>query len=248
MFYNLKPEDDKITMHHVHFNSIHSTQLFLKDNLIELTSHDSDVLISAEEQTSGVGRRGNHWDTYQSSLAFSFTLKPNHIPTLTPIEIGCIICQYVEQKFKQKIKLKWPNDLLDQNGKKCGGIISQYIDPKLVIIGVGLNGAFTNSHIYIPDHYKHGLGQIKFPTISQDFQKENPANIFQFILENRVASYEHLNDLFHQYCAHINKDVQLTEDDQVIIGEFIGIGVSGEAIVKINQEKKSFLSSSLKIL
>ena len=235
-------------MHHVHFNSIHSTQLFLKDNLVELTSHDTNVLISTDEQTAGVGRRGNHWDTYQSSLALSFTLEPNHTPTLTPIEIGCIICQYIDDIYKQKVQIKWPNDLIDKNGKKCGGIISQYINHKLVIVGLGLNGAFPNSNIYIPEHYKHGLGQIKFSTNSADYQKSNSFEIYQYILQNRILSSDILNETFNKYCAHINKNVQMAEDEQTINGLFIGIGRNGEAIVKINNEEKAFLSSSLKIL
>ena len=235
-------------MHHVHFNSIHSTQLFLKDNLIELTSHDSNVLISAEEQTSGIGRRGNHWDTYQSSLALSFTLEPNQIPTLTPIEVGCIICQFIEQVYQQKIQLKWPNDLLDKNGKKCGGIISQYIHQKLVLVGVGLNGAFPNSQMNVPDHYKHGLGQIQFPVNSPDYQKTNSFEIYDFILKNRISSPDLLKVAFNKFCAHIDASVQITEDEQNIIGIFVGIGSNGEAIVRVNNEEKSFLSSSLKIL
>jgi BirA family biotin operon repressor/biotin-[acetyl-CoA-carboxylase] ligase len=235
-------------MHHVHFNSIHSTQLFLKDNLIELTSHDSNVLISAEEQTSGIGRRGNYWDTYQSSLALSFTLEPNQIPTLTPIEVGCIICQFLEEVYQQKIQLKWPNDLLDKNGKKCGGIISQYIHQNLVIVGVGLNGTFSNNSISIPDHYKHGLGQIQFPANTPHYQKANSFDIYQFILKNRISNPEALNETFNKYCAHIDASVQITEDDQTIIGVFAGIGANGEAIVRVNNENKSFLSSSLKIL
>lgn len=75
-------------MYHTHFNTIHSTQIYLRDNLVELKGHSDEILVSTNEQTLGIGRRGSHWDSYENSLAMSFTMKPNLVPTLTPIEIG----------------------------------------------------------------------------------------------------------------------------------------------------------------
>ena len=86
-------------MYHLHFNNIPSTQIYLKDNLELLKIKNQNVLISSSEQTEGIGRRGNAWDTYPNSLALSFTLKPNTIASLTPIEVGLIVSQF----FKKKI-------------------------------------------------------------------------------------------------------------------------------------------------
>lgn len=235
-------------MHHLHFNSIHSTQVYLRDNLTELQTHSENVLITTNEQSLGVGRKGNKWDSYPNSLAMSFTLKPNSIPTMTPIEIGILTSQFFSHEFKKLIFLKWPNDLLTGEGEKCGGIIAQYINQSTVIVGLGLN--FKTAHsINYPTHYKHGLGSI-------DFEKELTykelldvsINLYQYILENRIQSASDLQETFKDKCFHIGKEVIIDDDDKDYHGKFLGIGTNGEAIVEIEGIKKSFISSSLKIL
>ncbi len=126
-------------MYHQHFNSIASTQTYLKDNLELLKEKDDDILISASEQSAGLGQRGNQWDNYPNNITLSFTLEPQRVATLTPLEIGILVISFIKKKFNQDLFLKWPNDILTKEGKKCGGILCQYIDSSTVIVGVGIN-------------------------------------------------------------------------------------------------------------
>jgi BirA family biotin operon repressor/biotin-[acetyl-CoA-carboxylase] ligase len=235
-------------MHHSHFNSIHSTQIYLKDNLIELQKHSPEILISAAEQTVGVGRNGSQWDMYANSIAMSFTLAPNPVPTLTPIEIGLLTALFLEKEFGMTIRLKWPNDLFTIHGKKCGGIIAQYIDTKTVIAGLGINLGSTE-HRSAPEHYKHGLDSV-VPDfrLSEDAQMNLSKKIYTYILEHRINEIEEIIGLFQRYCVHINRIVELDDEDEKFQGAFLGIGKNGEAIIEINGAARSFLSSSLKIL
>lgn len=235
-------------MYHKHFNTIHSTQIFLRDNLVELKSHSDEVLISANEQTLGIGRKGSHWDTYNNSLAMSFTMSPNRVPTLTPLEIGVLIIEFLNSEYNIPIKLKWPNDLLTIQGKKCGGIIAQYISTDTVIAGLGLNLgnlAIDNQ----PTHYKHGLGNVSdtLELIPED-QKDIPLKIYQFILKNRIIDEQEMQSRFEKACIHIGKNVNVDDDSLDYTGVFLGIGKNGEALVNIDGVTRSFLSSSLKIL
>ena len=235
-------------MYHTHFNIIHSTQVYLRDNLVELKGHDNEILISTNEQTLGVGRKGNHWDSYPNSIAMSFTIRPNPVPTLTPIEIGILIIDFFKSEYNIPIRLKWPNDLLTNEGLKCGGIIAQYIDSETVIAGLGLNlGAHLNSET--PIHYKHGLGNISNAIeLNLEDQKSIPAKLYQFILKNRIYNEQEMQARFSTLCIHIGKNVKIDDDGAFYEGSFKGIGKNGEALVEINGTKHSFLSSSLKIL
>lgn len=233
-------------MFHQHFNTLGSTQIYLKDNLEQLLSNDPDLLVSCSEQTTGIGRKGNSWHTFPNSLAMSFTIKPNFTPTLTPIEIGLIVVSFFEKKFHKKLTLKWPNDILTDDGKKCGGIICQYIDSSTVIAGLGINlGKFD-----LPaDHnFRHGLGSVDPKLELQAFDQETISKeIYQEILNNRLAP-EILRKKFNEHCYHIDKDVFVFEDGQDHIGVFKGIGENGEALIEINSKLQKFLSSSLTIL
>ena len=235
-------------MYHTHFNTIHSTQIYLRDNLVELKSHSDEILITTSEQTLGIGRKGSQWDSYANSLAMSFTMRPNPVPTLTPIEIGILAIEFLKSEYDISIKLKWPNDLLTTDGKKCGGIIAQYIDTETVIAGLGLNlGSLPKADV--PAHYKHGLGTVSDSIkLTPEDQKNIPAKLYQFILKNRMNDTADLQTRFYNACIHIDKNVNVDDDGAEYTGKFLGIGKNGEALVEIDNEARSFLASSLKIL
>ncbi|MDD4973852.1 MAG: biotin--[acetyl-CoA-carboxylase] ligase [Bacteriovorax sp.] len=234
-------------MNHQHFNSIPSTQIYLKDNLDTLKSSDPDVLISCSEQTHGIGRRGNNWDTYPNSLALSFTLRPNDIATLTPLEIGLIVINFFKIKFNKDLFLKWPNDILTSDGKKCGGILCQYVDQDTIVVGLGINlGKLEDS---INNNYRHGLGSVDQNLELQVFdQVRISSELYSDLLYKRFSSAQELKDSFNKHCFHMNMDVFIYEDEKDHIGIFRGIGDNGEALVEIDCTIHSFLSSSLTIL
>lgn len=236
-------------MYHTHFNIIHSTQIYLRDNLVELKNHSPDILISTSEQTLGVGRRGSQWDSYSNSLAMSFTLKPNPVPTLTPIEIGILVIEFLKKEFDVSIFLKWPNDLLTKEKAKCGGIICQYIDTETVIAGLGLNLGHEENENLPPAHYKHGIGSVLSTVrITVEEQKNISEKMYQYILSNRIISTEIIQSHFNTSCIHIGSKVDIDDDGFSYNGKFIGIGKNGEALVEVDESIKSFLASSLKIL
>jgi len=235
-------------MHHSHFNSIHSTQIYLKDNLNELQTHATDILITANEQTQGIGRSRSKWDSYSNSIAMSFTLKPNSNPTMTPLEIGVLCVLFFEKFYHKKLCLKWPNDLLTSEGLKCGGIICQYINPQTVIAGLGVNLG-SNQGAFAPNHYKHGLGTVDSTLeINPKDMKTISSDLYQFILSNRIHSAHDLQTLFNNQCYHIGKLVRIDDEDTKREGRFVGIGLNGEAIVEIEGQKKPFFSSSLTMI
>jgi biotin-[acetyl-CoA-carboxylase] ligase BirA-like protein len=233
-------------MHHTHFPTINSTQIYLKENLSELLKNDPCVLVSAQEQTAGVGRGENKWDFHFHSLAMSFTLSPNEVPTMTPLEIALMTAIYFQKNYGITIKVKWPNDLMTTENKKCGGILTQYINPTTVIVGLGINiGHVTESSA--PDHYKHGLAFLNDENLFLKSKKDLAEDMYSYFLSNRIKT-ENIQEQFPDYCAHFNKQIEIDDDQKKYTGKFCGIGKSGEAIVETNGEFKHFYSSSLKIL
>ena len=205
----------------------------MREHLSNITDHE--VLISCDEQTSGIGRTNNKWDFYPQSLAMSFLISPNSIPTITPLEIGIIIILFFKEQFNIDIKLKWPNDLMTDDSKKTGGIICHYIDQNKIIVGLGINFTLpTNT-------YSYNSACLTLP-IQQDL-KELSLKIYQYILSHRIP--KNLPEIFNKYCIHLNQHVSMVLEEQTFLGEFIGITNHGEAILKINGENKTFLAGSL---
>lgn len=233
-------------MYQQHFKSIGSTQVYLKENLEQLKLIENDILISCSEQTSGIGRKGNTWDTYPNSLTMSFTLRPNQVPSLTPIEVGLLAISFFKKKFHTDLTLKWPNDLLTINGKKCGGILCQYIDSSTVIVGLGVNLGKLDSY---ESNYPHGLGNVDQTLELKPFDQEQISKeLYQNFLESRYSDPEILKKDFIKHCYHMNMSVFIYENEKDFIGIFRGIGNSGEALVEIDSTIHPFYSSSLTIL
>jgi len=208
---------------HIHLDSIDSTQSYLKDNLEE-----GNLLVSAVEQTGGIGRQGNVWAHQKDSLAFSFTLGPNEIPTLTPLEVAVLITMFMEKYYFQKLKLKWPNDLLTEKGEKCGGILIQNIDGRL-IVGVGINLTLGRP-IGKRDCYPPGsidLGAVPLKDLS--------ASVYEYILNHRLKAQE-VRALWTNRCIHLGKKVEIDK----LSGLFEGIGNLGEALLKGEKRIKVF--------
>lgn len=234
-------------MYHQHFNSLPSTQIYLKDNLETLKSGGLDILISCSEQTQGIGRRGNSWDTYPNSLSMSFTLKPNEIATLTPLEIGLIAIKFFKKKNNKDLFLKWPNDILTAEGKKCGGILCQYVDKSTVVVGLGIN--LGKLEVPKNNNYRHGLASVDQALKLQALDQEKISNeLYNTILCERFDTISELRESFNKHCFHMNMDVFIFEDGKDHIGIFRGIGENGEALLEKDGQTHSFLSSSLTIL
>lgn len=228
-------------MHHTHLDSSPSTQAHLK-SLLEQNTAIEDILVSTSLQTEGVGRSGNTWKPTENALAFSFTLKPNEVKTLTSLELGVLICDFLET-LGQKVCLKWPNDLLTSDLKKCGGILCQLISPDLMIVGIGLN--WGEGTVEDGDSFKFPAGSI-FPgkDISKSEQESIPSDIFNYILSNRIDASE-LPSRWEKSCMHLNKKIKIVDGKNESTGTFVGIGKIGEALLEVEGKTQSFVSGSL---
>jgi BirA family biotin operon repressor/biotin-[acetyl-CoA-carboxylase] ligase len=219
-------------MKHLHFEEIDSTQDYL---ISQLSSGDAPHLVSAKIQTKGRGRSSNSWDSYENALAFSFKISASHTQTLTSLEMGVLICEFIEEAG---LKLKWPNDIINSKGHKCGGILIQLIDGQPVV-GIGLNWGKSPTN----DSYKTPKGSVISDTISPTDYKEIPAKIYNYILENRLSDKE-IIESWNELCAHKDKLVSII-DDVEDKGIFKKIGPFGEAYLDINGNLKKFYAGSL---
>lgn len=104
--------------------------------------HPSGLVIGAEEQVAGRGRRGRNWTAPSgSALTFSLLLRPSLAPSSWPLltllagsavhTVATRVCPTAD------VGLKWPNDLL-VGGHKAAGILLESTD-QAVVIGIGLN-------------------------------------------------------------------------------------------------------------
>jgi len=219
-------------MNHQHFSEIDSTQDYLKDNFDKLQKVDSDILISTDKQTKGKGRLGNSWSQLENSLAFSFSLKPNEEITLSSLEIGVLVADFMKQDLDIDIKLKWPNDLLNSNGEKCGGILCNLKDNNKLIVGVGINLGNHSPKSHPSEKTKFPIGFLKADIILDlNKQKDIPAKIYKTILNNRLGPEAVINK-WNSYNFHKDKEVLIKDTNSSVQGKFVGINKIGAALIE----------------
>ncbi len=212
----------------VGLETCHCTQDELKNQIGETFE---ELLVTTKKQTKGRGQRGKSWFQFDDSLAISFTLKPCDEVTLTPIKVGVLVAQYLAHKNK-KITLKWPNDIFYE-GRKCGGIICEYISKEIVIVGLGVN------------LYQSSFQKFDTP---HSFLNEviDARELYQFILNSNIKS-EVIRDNFIDLCNHLGKEVIIDANSNFEKGLFIGIGDHGEALIGTSAGVKKFYSASLRL-
>ena len=123
----------------IHLESVESTMTSIKKFVDQ-----RNICMLADEQTSGIGRRGSEWVSPKGNIYISFLIKynlsiENHF-LLSALTANSII-KFLNNYIDENINIKWPNDIIINN-KKIAGIMTELFEYKniqYIIIGVGIN-------------------------------------------------------------------------------------------------------------
>jgi BirA family biotin operon repressor/biotin-[acetyl-CoA-carboxylase] ligase len=114
-------------------------------NDLLLAAGRADVLLAAEEQSAGRGRRGRRWHAASGAAAmFSLAKRVRRplreLPGLALVA-GVGAARALRALGAERTALKWPNDLV-LDGAKLGGILVEtrsHGGATLAVIGIGIN-------------------------------------------------------------------------------------------------------------
>ena len=128
----------------IRLSEVGSTNTYLKDNSELLKEHG--LVVITEMQTSGRGRAGRKFVSLpQKNVTFSVVLHPGL--ALGEVQVfallaGIVVARVLE-KYIDKVRLKWPNDVLVNGKKICGILLETITIPQqnfpVLILGIGLN-------------------------------------------------------------------------------------------------------------
>lgn len=95
----------------------------------------------AARQSAGRGRDGRSWASPPGALAFTIVLRPEAPASrwgLLPLVVGLGICDAL-RAIAFPARLKWPNDVEDEQGRKVAGVLLEARAGEFALAGVGVN-------------------------------------------------------------------------------------------------------------
>ena len=129
---------------HRHFRRTDSTNECAKE--LATAGAPGGLVVTADEQTAGRGRRGNPWFAPPGScLLYSALVRPfaaDEAPLL-PLAVPLAVCEAAEAVAPVRCQVKWPNDIWIEERKVSGVLVEARPDERWAVVGVGLNVAIT---------------------------------------------------------------------------------------------------------
>ncbi|MEO8675379.1 MAG: biotin--[acetyl-CoA-carboxylase] ligase [Casimicrobiaceae bacterium] len=217
------------------------------------------VVLAAEWQTAGRGRRGRTWTAIAGgsltfSLGWGFEQGAGFLAGLS-LAVGVAVARALEAEGFRGIALKWPNDIIHRH-LKVGGILIEVngdaLGPSTTVIGVGLNvrlPAIARKDIAVPvtdlaSIAGRGAKDIDRNRLLASLVAELAAVLEQYAKEGFApfaAEWQHRH-------AYQGKPVTLLlPDGATVAGKVAGVDASGALVLADGPRRARFLSGEISL-
>lgn len=199
--------------------------------------------LMTNDQTAGRGRLNRVWETPKgSAIALSTLVRPQGMELkqigLLPLVTGLAIIDSVVEVAglsPERVKLKWPNDVLVDGRKLCGILVEAVsLEPASLIASVGTNVSLQQEELPVPHAislYLAGAENLDCSELVAGQLRAMSRRQAQW----RASDPQLLRD-YEAVCSTIGANVRVElPGDRVLVGKAIGVRDDGELIV-IDQE------------
>ena len=190
----------------VHLETVDSTMTQIKKYI-----GNKNICMFADEQTEGIGRRGNKWISPKGNIYLSFLFNYNLLIEdhfiFTAITANSII-NFLSMFINENINIKWPNDI-SINDSKIAGIITEIVEKnntKYIIIGIGIN------IIKSPE-----ISNYKTCCLKDYISSINSEDILLYMIQSYFKEYEMILGKRYNQIIHIFKKNMLYLNSKINI-------------------------------
>ncbi len=190
------------------------------------------TVVIAGRQLKGRGRMGRVWQSPLGNLYASFVFPKTQTP---PAFLSFLLGVSVVQTLHKPVALKWPNDIL-LNGKKCGGILLEQEDDK-IIAGLGLNlSSCPKSGVMYPVTH---LGYRGTPAL---FTKRLLKSIEKNYELLETKGFPYLREIWLSHAYGLKGPVKAVLPNKELTGIFYDLTPNGELVLITPDNKKHLIS------
>ena len=236
----------------IHYESIDSTNLEAH-RYIEKNSVSNPTWLIAEQQTSGRGRMGSSWVSTKGNL-FATLIYPIEWDLKILPMLSCLVALAIHETISfyinstNKIKIKWPNDILVNNAKISGVLIENVLSgkKKYSIIGIGIN---VVSSPQLADYETSYINQYLN-------DKTDVSKVFLSLknnLEDKLNNYSEVNidDIRLEMLSKswkLNEKIEFISNSLGGSGIFEGISDNYEILIRTDTDQIKLNSGELKLI
>lgn len=202
------------------FDTIDSTNLYAMQNLEGLK--DKQVIV-ADYQTAGKGTHGRKWVSDNSRNAcVSIVLKPemeNYPYSNLTQYLSAILCEVLEEEYKVKPEIKWPNDIFVE-GAKIAGILCEAKNKnnkiEALVLGFGVNLNMDKDELEKIDQKATSLKVLLDKDIDvEEFIKSVLERFFEEYEIFSKEGFKYIKDRYIKRCDFLGKDIKIKSNDEI---------------------------------
>ncbi len=249
---------DKLNL--LEFATIGSTN----EKAVELAEEGAPewTVVFARKQTRGKGRYQRVWESPADlGLWFSVVLRPeielnqlNLINLVTALSIREFILGQLQNQVKtywpERVKLKWPNDVLVEGKKICGILLESSIRKNKIfhlVVGIGLN--LNQKKENFSADIRAGATSLKLLTgLTYDLNKSLEAFLslyYHRIIKALSSGFSNVVKSYQKNMLYLGELVGLDLGEKKIEGIVQGLNERGFLVLNVNGAQKIISAGDL---
>lgn len=190
------------------------------------------LVIRADKQTAGRGRRGRNWQSLVGNLFFSLLLKfeLHNLGALAVMSSLSLLEAVKKLDIDADVLLKWPNDVL-LNGGKLSGILLEKADGDYMVCGIGVNVE------HVPDckdiiYRTASLKQAGICITAADF-----LDLYLEIFTNNLNIYDEkgfapLRQKWLDNAKGVGENIVVRQENGEVNGRFVGLDENANLLLE----------------
>ncbi len=207
-----------------------------------------DIVIIAESQTAGKGRKGRTWLSKKyKNILFSIILKsslPKSYVFCINMALALSCISAIEKIFNIKSLIKWPNDIY-VNNKKLAGILSEFflkdgiLDYLIIGLGINVNWSPESKDLIYPatSLFKETGKLIKREPLLIEILQNFDKNYKKILKHNTKELYK----MWNEKSLIIGKHVSIYDQENKLKGIAVRIEEDGSLILLTKTGEKKVI-------